>query len=69
MRGCVGKEMAMTEMKLYFAKLLSKYQVKLADRNQALNVRSHLTIQAMMAVEDPVKLQVTTRSKSVASPC
>lgn len=54
--------MAMSEMKMYFFRMLKNYNVSLADDQTQPKIKSYVTVQAMMAVEEPINLIVQKRN-------
>lgn len=62
-RMCPGKLLALSEIKMYFAYILKNYDLKLVNEDQALDVKSYVTVQAMLVVNDPIKMRVEQRSK------
>ena len=60
-RRCAGRQMAFSEMKMYLYKVLKNYKISLTDPTQKLNIKTYVTVQAMMAVEEPIKLLVKKR--------
>ncbi|MCG6135216.1 MAG: cytochrome P450 [Nostoc sp. LLA-1] len=63
-RRCIGEALAMYEMKLVFAKILSNYQLELADRQPERPERQALTI----APANGVKMVMTGRRARPESP-
>lgn len=60
-RMCLGKMMALSEIKMYFALLLRNFDIKLANEKQGLKTKSYLTVQTVMLVEEPIKIVVEKR--------
>ena len=53
--------MAFSEMKMYLYKMLKNHNVSLVDPKQELHIKTYVTVQAMMAVEEPIRLLVQKR--------
>lgn len=66
-RMCPGKLLAMSEIKMYFAYILKNYDIKLVREDQVLDVKSYVTVQAMMTVNQEIKIRVEQRSEKPAT--
>eukprot|EP00111_Clytia_hemisphaerica_P003611 TCONS_00010304-protein len=60
-RMCPGKEMALSEIKTYLASMLKNFDLSLVDENQELCVKSYISAQTTMAVDEPIQIRVQKR--------